>query len=104
MPTCPNIPDTFMSASKYYSMHLQFTMRQATWLDRRRQKCNKHEFPPLSSALGDTHKQGSRKALNGLIKCYIALKRVLLLGHRLETAQRTTEERVPAKYICSFGT
>ena len=85
-------------------MHLQFTLHEASYLVRQKtvEVLNKHEFP-VSSALGDTHKQVSRKALNALIKGFlIALKIVLLLGHRLETAQRTTGKGFPAKYICSF--
>ena len=61
IPTCPNIPDTFMSASKYYSMHLQFTLHEASYLVRQKtvEVLNKHEFP-LKQCFGDTHTRESQ--------------------------------------------
>ena len=86
-------------------MHLQFTLHEASYLVRQKtaEVLNKHGFPPsVSSALGDTHKQGSRKALNGLIKCLYCPKKSSSAGASFGNSTKDHRKRVPSKVYLQF--
>ena len=105
VPTCPTIPDTFVSASKYYSMHLQFTLHEASYLVRQKtvEVLNKHGFPlPVSSSVGDTNEQVSRKALNGLIKGFYCPKNSSSAGLSYGNSTKDHRKRVPSKVYLQF--